>query len=124
MIKEYSMAKGQSITCGRLASSAATTNGTLVSGSPVDVYHILATNTTASVKYLKLYNKKTAPTVGTDVPFMTVALQPSNVPTNIPLPSGVYFNLGLAYAITGAGADADTTALASGDVVALNILYT
>jgi hypothetical protein len=118
------LAKGLSNTCGSLASSAATTNATSLSANPCDVYHILATNTTASVKYLKLYNKKVAPVVGTDVPVMRIALQPSNVPTNIPIPSGLYFNLGLGYALTGLPADADTTALAAGDVVGVNILYT
>lgn len=117
------MAKGQSSNCGRLASAAATTNSTLVTANPCDVYHVLATNTTAAVKYLKLYNKKTAPVVGTDLPVMTLALQPSNVPTNIPIPLGMYFNLGLGYALTGAAADADATALVAGDVVGVNILY-
>jgi hypothetical protein len=118
------MAKGQSGSCGRIASAAATTNATVLSAVPVDVYHISAMNTTASLKYLKLYNKKTAPTVGTDVPAMTIALQPSNVLTQIPIDLGLYFNQGLAIALTGAAADADATALAAGDVVGLNILYT
>jgi hypothetical protein len=118
------MAKGQSGSCGRVASSAATTNAALLSSVPVDIYHISATNTTASLKYLKLYNKKSAPVVGTDVPTMAIALQPTNVLTQIPIDLGLYFNQGLAIAITGAAADADATAVAAGDVVGLNILYT
>jgi hypothetical protein len=117
------MAKGQSNSGGRLPSSAATTNATSITANPCDVYHITAMNTTASVKYLKLYNKKAAPVVGTDVPVMTIALPPSNALTNVPIDLGLYFNLGLAFALTGAAADADTTALAAGDVVGLNILY-
>jgi hypothetical protein len=118
------MAKGSSTNTGRIPSSAATTNATSVSANPCDLYHISATNTTASLKYLKLYNKKTAPVVGTDIPVMTIALQPSNVLTQIPIDLGLYFNLGLAAAITGAAADADATVVAAGDVVGLNILYT
>lgn len=109
--------------CQTLPSAAATTNGTLVKAGPGDVYCVIATNTTASVKYLKLYNKLTAPTVGTDVPFMTIALPVSNAPSVIPLPMGVYFNLGIGFALTGAAANSDTTALASGDVVGVNVLY-
>lgn len=117
------MAKGCATTTSVVPSSAATTNGALLKNAPCDVYHIVATNTSAAVKYLKLYNKASAPVVGTDIPFMIIALQPSNVPTNIPIPNGCYFNMGLGMAITGAAANADTTAIALGDVVGLNILY-
>jgi hypothetical protein len=118
------MAKGQSSAAGRLPAAGAGTNATLVTANPCDIYHITAMNTTASVKYLKLYNKKTAPTVGTDVPTMTVALAPSNALTNIPIDLGLYFNQGLSFALTGAASDADATALVAGDVVGVNILYT
>ena len=37
-----------------------------------------AVNTTASNKYLKLYNKATAPTVGTDTPFKTYLIPPNS----------------------------------------------
>lgn len=117
------MAKGQANTAALLASCAATTNSTLVSSVPVDVYAIIATNTTASVKFLKLYNRATAPTVGVAFPIMTIALQPNNVPTVINIPGGMYFNVGLAYALTGLAAQSDATALAAGDVVGLNLIY-
>lgn len=117
------MAKGSSNNTGCVVSSAANTNGTLLSSSPCDVYHISATNTTAALKYLKIYNKSSAPVVGTDVPVMTIALQPSNVLTQIPIDLGLYLNKGLAIAITGLAATSDTTAVAIGDVVGLNILF-
>lgn len=107
----------------RIVSSAATTNATSAKASAGAVHGIMATNTTAALKYLKLYNKASAPTVGTDTPVLTIALQPSNVPTNIQFPKTMHFSTGIAYALTGAAADADTTALAAGDVVGLNILY-
>jgi hypothetical protein len=117
------LAKGQANTAASLASCAATTNSTLVSNVPVDLYTIIATNTTAAVKYLKLYNRTTAPTVGVAFPVLTIALQPSNVPTVISIPSGMYFNAGLAYALTGLAAQSDATALVAGDVVGVNLLY-
>lgn len=117
------MAKGQANTAAILPSCAATTNSTLVSNVPVDIYAIIAVNTTASVKYLKLYNRITTPTVGVAFPTLTFALTPSNVPTVINIPGGMYFNAGLAYALTGLPAQADATALAAGDVVGINLIY-
>lgn len=107
----------------RIVSSAATTNATSGKASAGTVYTLEALNTSAAVKYLKLYNKASAPTVGTDTPVRTIALPPSNVRTFIEFPTGLYFSTGIAYALTGAAADADTTALAAGDVVGLNIDY-
>jgi hypothetical protein len=41
----------------------------------------------------------------------------------IPFVGGLYLNLGIGYAITGAAADNDTTAVAAGDIVGLNVIY-
>jgi hypothetical protein len=117
------MAKSLSNSCKKLTTSANTTNATLVSSVPCDVYHVSAVNTTAALKYLKLYNKASAPTVGTDVPVLTIPLAVSNVPTHFSIPSGLYFNVGLGFALTGADGDSDTTALAAGDVKGLNIVF-
>jgi hypothetical protein len=95
----------------------------LVSAVPCDLYGIIAINTTAAVKYLKLYNMSAAPTVGTSVPFLTIPLTVSNVATHFAFPSGIYFNIGLSYALTGVDTDADSTALAAGDVKGLNLIY-
>ena len=63
----------------------------------------------------------TAPTVGTDVPEMIIAVPPlaSGVPGVATFPigfNGLRFNLGLGLAITGGSADTDTTAVAAGQV--------
>lgn len=111
-------------TTSRITSSAATTNATSAKASAGEIHSISAINTTASVKYLKIYNKASAPTVGTDTPLLTIALPPSNAAFTQTFPNGGYYlPAGIAYALTGAAADADTTALASGDVVGLNISY-
>ncbi len=51
---------------------AVSTNSTLVAAAPANgqrsVYAINAFNSNATTYYLKLYNKATAPTCGTDVP--------------------------------------------------------
>lgn len=110
-------------TTSRIVSSAATTNATSGKASSGTVYSIDCLNTSAAVKFLKLYNKATAPTVGTDTPVLTIALPPNNVAKAMTFHQGMYFSAGIAYAITGAAADADATAVAAGDVVGLNITY-
>lgn len=105
----------------RLLSSAATTNGANIKGSAGNVYKVSGNNTVATKKYIKLYNKATAPTVGTDVPVMTVVI-PISAAFSVDIPA-LYFPLGIGIAITGASADADATAIAAGDIECLNLLY-
>lgn len=96
--------------------SAATTNSTLVKGARGRVTGYVLTNTAASAKFVKFYNKASAPTVGTDVPVMTVAI-PAGAAVEVQLGRGVEFPLGIGFGITGAAAVNDTTAVAAGDVV-------
>jgi hypothetical protein len=101
--------------------SAATTNSTLVLTGTSGLQALWATNIGATVAFVKLYNKATAPTVGTDVPEMiiTVPAAVAGVPGTIEVTpgfNGYRFALGLGLAITGAVADADTTAVAAGQV--------
>jgi hypothetical protein len=77
-------------------------------------------NAKAAAVYLKLYDKATAPTVGTDTPRKTIHI-PASSSFNFELND--YFSKGIGYALTGAAADADTTALLAGDILALNIDY-
>jgi hypothetical protein len=101
--------------------SAATTNGALILTGTSGVSAFYATNTGASAAFVKLYNKATAPTVGTDVPEMIIPVPAavSGVPGVASLPMGFHgfrFALGLGIAITGAVGDSDTTAVAAGQV--------
>jgi hypothetical protein len=105
---------------GRLLSSAATTNATVVKNSSGDVQKIILRNTSASDRFLKLYDKATAPTVGTDTPRDTYSLPAGGYLT---LDVNEHFVTGIAYAITGAAADADTTPILAGDIVCMNIHY-
>lgn len=108
----------------RLLSSAATTNATSAKASAGNLFKIVGNNTVASKRYLKLYNKAAAPTVGTDTPVLTFVL-PASAAFSIDVGGSVghYFGTGIAYAITGAAADTDTTAIASGDIECLNLTY-
>lgn len=105
----------------RLMSSAATTNATSAKATAGDVFSINGNNASAGVIYLKLYNKATAPTVGTDTPFLTLALKAS-LPFEFSFPS-LYMGTGIAYALTTGAADADNTAVGAGDILGLNIVY-
>lgn len=106
----------------RLPSAAATTNATSVKAAAGTVYSIDAYNTAAAVRCLKLYNKASAPTVGTDVPFRTIAMKPTDR-LQISFPGGLSMSTGIAYALTTLCTDADATALTAGDVLGLNIDY-
>lgn len=118
---------GKVVSTARLLSAAASTNATNVKNAAGNVFKIVGTNTNAAARYLKLYNKATAPTVGTDTPVWTFYLPPSTVNGgqfelnfgSMPL----YFAAGIGYGLTTAAADADTGALTAGDVVAMNIGY-
>lgn len=101
--------------------SAATTNGALILTGTSGLQAFYATNTGAAAAFVKLYNKATAPTVGTDVPEMIIPVPAavSGVPgvaQVIPGFNGHRFALGLGIAITGGAADSDTTAVAAGQV--------
>lgn len=96
--------------------SAASTNATSVKATAGTVFNVAAFNNGASAAYIKLYNKASAPTVGTDTPVIVIKVNPGeNAIQNL----GVYghrFLTGIALAITGAAADNDTTAVAASQV--------
>ena len=94
--------------------SAASTNGTLVKSSVGTLWGLRLYNNTSVKKFFKLYNKASAPTVGTDTPVETII---------IPADGGLVlsvaadeFSLGIGYGITNGIADSDTTAVALNDV--------
>lgn len=99
--------------------SAANTNATVVKGSAGTLYNIGASNTGAAAAFIKLYNKATAPTVGTDVPVLTLVV-PAGGNVDFDLgPMGHRFSTGIGMAITNLAADSDTTAIAASQVKVL-----
>lgn len=97
--------------------AAATTNATLVKAGASQLFGVSAFNASAAVRFLKLYNKATAPVVGTDIPVWVIGI-PVGSFREIDRPNGVDFSLGLAYATTVLIADSDATAIAANDISA------
>lgn len=100
--------------------AANSTNATSLKASAGQVYGIDVFNVAAYNVFLKLYNKASSPTVGTDTPFMTIPVQASggvSLRWNMGLPMGT----GIAYAITKLQADSDTTVVATGDLTGLTL---
>jgi len=92
------------------------TTGVLVSAGAHQVYSIAAFNNSSTIAYLKLYNKATAPTVGTDTP-VWIGMIPGPAAGGggftLYIPTGLVFSLGIGYGVTTGIANADTTAPAA-----------
>jgi len=95
--------------------AAATTNATSLKASAGNIAAIDLFNVAAYMVFLKLYNKASAPTVGTDTPVWTIPI-PASGGFSIDFSQGEYFSTGIAFAITKLQADSDTTVLVAGDV--------
>jgi hypothetical protein len=96
--------------------AAASTNAALVGTSLRRLIGWTLTNTTATVKYFRFYNKATAPTVGTDSPYFVIPI-PANSTVTERTEGGIFISLGLGISCTGAIADLDATATAGNDVI-------
>lgn len=99
--------------------SAATTNATLLKGGPARLLTVVVNNINAAARFLKLYDKATAPVVGTDVPALTIPIPAGAVVSVCLGDRGVDFTLGLGIAITALGTDADATVVAANEIKAV-----
>jgi len=95
--------------------AAASTNATSLKASAGAIGSIDVFNVAAYDVFLKLYNKASAPTVGTDTPIWTIPIK-TGTGYSRTFPYGKWFSTGVAYAITKLQADSDTTVLVAGDV--------
>jgi hypothetical protein len=103
--------------------SAASTNATSVKASNGTISSGCVSNLNAAARYFKLYNKASAPTVGTDTPVLTLYLRPTaneQIPTG---EGGFRLSTGIAYALTTGIAVADTGAVAASEH-SVHIAYT
>lgn len=110
------------ISVSRLVSAAATANPTIVKATGGRVFKITGQNAASAVRYIKLYNKATAP-AATDTPVATFAVAAS-APFQFDFGAiGIHFPLGIGYRLTVLNADDDATDLTAADVLAFNVFY-
>lgn len=94
--------------------TAASTNAAVVKSSAGSLFNVTISNVTATAAYVKLYNKSTAPTVGTDVPAITIPA-PANTTVNHDIGSvGARFSSGIGRAVTAAAVATDTGVAVAG----------
>ena len=102
------------------AVTAATTNAAVVKSSGGNLFAVVVSNPTAAAINVKLYNKATTPTVGTDVPLMTI---PVAAGAHVALEYGrlgMRFGSGIGIAVTAAMGATDTTVVTAGAQVLLS----
>lgn len=101
-----------------------TTNATLVNAAPCWFSGYSVGNINAAPVYLKIYDKATAPTVGTDVPVLVILI-PGNTAgagANVEFQTGIYMVNGLGFGLVAGLTDGSTTAVSANEQV-INILY-
>ena len=96
-------------------------SGVNIKSSPGQIYGWFLFNKAASIRYVKLYNKARAPSVGADTPFMTIPL-PAGGGANVNFTSGISFSNGIGIAATTGVTDGDVGAPATNEVI-VNIIY-
>lgn len=98
------------------AVATASTNAAVIKASAGTLHELTITNTTAAIIWIKLYNKATAPTVGTDVPVYAFSV-PANSDKAIEFGAGKRFATGIAIATTGGQASNDVAAIGAGPLI-------
>jgi len=101
--------------------AAASTNADTVKASAGLVTGYYLVNVATAFRYVKVYNKASNPTVGTDTPRLVLGI-PAESAANINLSLPIAFATGIAIAIVGGIADSDTTAVTANDV-AVSLYY-
>ncbi len=104
--------------------SAASTNATSVKAAAGKLYTIAVSSVNAAVRYLKLYNKASAPTVGTDTPVWTLPIPGATAGGGLVLSieQGLEFTTGIAFALTTEATDAGSTGVSANEHV-VNLGY-
>ena len=107
--------------------AAATNNATLISTGSHAVFGAQLGGVGAAPAYLKIYDKATAPTCGTDIPVKTLIIPAAATAalgggSNVNTAEGVLISLGLGICVTAGIADNDNTAVAAATYL-INIDY-
>lgn len=101
--------------------TAATVNSNAIMAIPGQLNRLSGWATVSA--YLKIFDKATAPVLGTDIPVMTIQLT-ANIPEYIDFALKPFIlKKGLAIAITLNAADADATVLAAANTSGVDLGY-
>jgi hypothetical protein len=106
--------------CFRQLAATADGNPNVAADYPCILKGVELTNAKAAKIYLKLYNYTGSAPLSSDTPIKTIEI-PASARFVRDFPPGFVFAKGLAYRVTGAAADNDTTALLANDFTCLNI---
>lgn len=98
-----------------IAAASANQDSQLVNAGKCRVYTISLHNNAAAERYVRIYDKATAPT-SADTPIRRHSLAASGGGIALSIPYGSEFSNGLAFRITTGSADTDATAATAGDV--------
>lgn len=102
--------------------AAGSTNATSVKASAGRLHWMMVFNFSTSVRYLKLYNKASAPTVGSDTPVLRLPIPPNSNGFQLSPAVPLVFSSGIAFALTTGILDTDSTGVSANDVV-VNLGY-
>lgn len=98
--------------------SAASNNATSVDITYRSLYSLLACNTNAAIRYVKLYNKSSAPAPATDSALLRGRYMiPPTACLNIVYAVPMAFSSGLAYATVTGVSDTDNTSVGANDIL-------
>lgn len=89
--------------------TTASTNGANIKNAAGGLYEVTVSNVTATPIFVKFYNKASAPTVGTDVPILTIAAAANSTVSLQFGATGKRFSTGISIAATGVITAADAT---------------
>ena len=98
--------------------TTASTNASIQKSTAGNLFELTISNPTATAAYVKLYNKASAPTVGTDIPVLTQRIAATGSAGDTVALSfgqnGKRFTTGIAMAVTAAAAATDTGVAVAG----------
>lgn len=106
---------------GRFPTSAATTNATRVKGTAGRLYSVKGRNTAAYDVFLTVYDSAANPPVPGTTTIFTKWCIPAGSAFVFDWAVGLEFTTGIGFAFVKNASDADTTAIAAGDIVAFSM---
>lgn len=110
------VATASGTTDSRVKTAAASLNSTNLKASAGNMYGFVLSNRSKHERYIKFYDKASAPVVGTDTPKFTLLLEAATTQPPFAPKFPIFFATGISYAITGGVADSDTTTTGLDDV--------